>query len=256
MWKMSSVSNTDPRTKIFIVICISFLAVSISAARYLFIVLIGSFLVLLFFRVNIVHFAKKTKILLSMVVFIALMQSIFTSFGEPIIQIYGWILMTTGGVFMAIQFILRMMIIIISSGLLSTCSSREIIQGLVQWKLPYEVAFMASMGISFLPKFSEELRDAMIAVQLRGVDLKELKLKQKIMVYVSLLQQVVAGAVLKSKAISMSIEMRGFHTYQNRTSYLILRLKGKDYGIMLIVGALTVIIMIQYLYSISSFLFF
>jgi energy-coupling factor transport system permease protein len=110
--------------------------------------------------------------------------------GQTLLAVGSVKLVTAGGLLKGAEFLLRMLIIITSAGILTTSNHREIIQGLVQWKLPYEIAFMASMGIRFLPVFAEEFRDAMIAVQLRGVDIKKLPLRQKLEVTASLFQPV------------------------------------------------------------------
>lgn len=249
---MTVVSKLDPRTKLTIIICLSSAAVIINNWAFLSGLFIISFILLLIFGVSPWGMIKRIRVLLYMVVVIALMQSIFAPSGQTLLASGSLKLVTSGGLLKAAEFILRMLIIIASAGILSTSNHREIIQGLVQWKLPYEIAFMASMGIRFLPVFAEEFRDAMIAVQLRGVDIKKLPLRQKLEVTVSLFQPVVAGALLKSKAMAMSIEMRGFRAYPSRTSYLVLELKRDDYVVMLSVVVLTAAVTAGYLIFLHS----
>lgn len=243
---MTAAAKLDPRAKILIIACLSSSAVIMTHWAFLCSLLAVSILLLLLFGVSPWGMIKKIRMLLYMMVFIAIMQSIFTPGGQALITVENIQLVTTGGLMLAGEFILRMLIIVASAGILSTSSSREIIQGLVQWKLPYEVAFMVAMGIRFLPVFAEEFRSAMIAIELRGVDLKSLPLGQKIEVFVSLFQPVVAGALIKSKAISMSIEMRGFRACPSRSSYLVLKCQAKDYGAMMGSLLLTALVMVCY----------
>ena len=70
--------------------------------------------------------------LLYIVVFIAVMQSVFTPGGQVLISGGGIHLLTVGGLKAAGEFILRMLIIITAAGLLSTSNNREIMQGLIQ----------------------------------------------------------------------------------------------------------------------------
>jgi energy-coupling factor transport system permease protein len=247
---MTTASELDPRTKLTIIICLTSAAVIINHWAFLSGIFFISFFLLMVFGVHPWGMMKRIKVLMYMVVAIALMQSIFAPSGQTLLAVGSLKLVTSGGLIKAGEFILRMLIIIVSAGILSTSNHREVIQGLVQWKLPYEIAFMASMGIRFLPVFAEEFKDAMLAVQLRGVDLKKLPLRQKLEVTASLFQPVVAGALLKSKAIAMSIEMRGFRAYPSRTSYLVLELKRDDYLIMFSAVLLTVAVLVGY------FLFF
>ncbi len=243
---MTGAVKLDPRTKLCLIACLSSSAVLITHWAFLGGLFAVSLLLLLLFGVSPWEMIRKARVLISMVVFIAVMQSIFTPAGQALIMIGSLKLITTGGLMAAGEFVLRMLIIVASAGILSTSNSREIIQGLVQWKLPYEVAFMASMGIRFLPVFAEEFQNAKIAIQLRGINLKTLPLRQKLEVMTSLFQPVVGGALIKSRAIAMSIEMRGFRACPTRTSYRSLVATWQDYGVMIISGLLTVLIMIWY----------
>lgn len=243
---MTAIADLDPRTKLVVIACLSSAALILSHWTFLTGLCLVSFLLLKIFGVSLLGIMKKTKVLLSMVIFIALMQSIFAPSGQSLLAIGSVQVITVGGLMRAVEFVLRMLIIIASAGILSTSSQREIVQGMIQWKLPYEIAFMVSMGIRFLPVFAAEFRDAMIAVQLRGVEIKKLPLRQKLEVMASLFQPVAAGALLKSKAIAMSIEMRGFRAYPSRSSYLVLELKGYDYAVMISAVIGTVIMMSGY----------
>lgn len=240
---MTAIAELDPRSKLVVIACLSSSALIVSHWAFLTGLCLASFLLLMLFGISPMGIIKRTKVLLGMVVFIALMQSIFAPCGQPLLVFGGVQLITAGGLMRAVEFVLRMLIIIASAGILSTSSQREIIQGMIQWKLPYEIAFMVVMGIRFLPVFATEFKDAMIAVQLRGVELRKLPLRQKLEVMASLFQPVVAGALLKSKAIAMSIEMRGFRAYPTRSSYLQLELKGHDYAVMISAVAATVAMM-------------
>ncbi|MGI6732758.1 MAG: energy-coupling factor transporter transmembrane component T family protein [Anaerovoracaceae bacterium] len=222
----------DPRTKLVLIVCLSSMAVFMNHLILLGALFLISLLLLLLFRVNVKGVWKRTRALLVIVVFIALAQSLFGQGGQALITLGRLELLTTGGLILAGEFILRMLIIFTSACILTTCGSRDVIQGLVQWKLPYEIAFMAALGIRFIPVFGDEFRDARTAIQLRGIDIKALRLKQKIEVYASLFQPVVAGALIKSRALSLSMEMRGFRSFPNRVSYRVLRLKSLDFVIM------------------------
>ncbi|NLT47010.1 MAG: energy-coupling factor transporter transmembrane protein EcfT [Clostridiales bacterium] len=236
----------DPRTKLVLIACLSSMAVLMNRLMLLAALFLVSLLLILFFRINVKGVWKRTKALLAVVVFIALAQSLFSEGGQALIRLGSLELLTTGGLIHAGEFILRMLIIITSAAILTTCGSRNVIQGLVQWKLPYEIAFMAALGIRFIPVFGEEFRDAKTAIQLRGIDIKALKIKQKTEVYASLFQPVVAGALVKAKTLSLSMEMRGFRSCPSRVSYRVLRLKSPDYVVMGVALILTAGVLILY----------
>lgn len=238
--------HIDPRTKFTIIISLSSMAVLLNNIVVLAGLFSLSLFLLMFFKVNIAIVWKRTRALFVIVIFIALLQSLFGQGGKALITLGGIDLITTGGLLLAGEFTLRMLIIFTSACILTTSGSREIIQGLVQWKLPYEIAFMVALALRFLPVFREEFIDARTAIQLRGINLKALKLKQKIMIYASLLQPVVAGALIKSRALSMSMEMRGFRSFPQRISYRKLELKRMDYFVMVSTGCLTIAAFVGY----------
>jgi len=145
-----------------------------------------------------------------------------------------------------IRVILRMMIIIVSATIMRGSSSREIIQALVQWKIPYEIAFMVSLAIRFLPILRDEAKDVFTAIQLRGIEVEELSLYKRFKVYSYLFMPVLSGVIYRARELSTSIESRGFRAYPERTSYIKLRLSLKDYILMITSMLFTLIILILY----------
>jgi energy-coupling factor transport system permease protein len=235
-------SPVDPRTRLIIIILISSMAVALNHIIMLGMLLAISFLVLVMFRIDIKSLYFRIKGLIATVLLIAIIQSLFNKGGEPLVLLGGIRLVTTEGLMLASEFLMRMIIIFASAGILVSCGSRNIIQGLVQMRLPYEIAFMAALGLRFLPTFREEFTDAITAIQLRGIDLKALRFRQKLQVYAGLIQPVVAGALIRSRALSMSIEMRGFRSRPNRTSYRVLRFRLQDYLIMTFAVSMTMVL--------------
>lgn len=234
MGEFLKMRDVDPRTKIVIVICISTLAVLIQDMYYLTAILLLSILAGQIFKSNIFFVIKKLRKMIYILVGIVIMQSLFIKDGNVLIGIYDFKIITDVGLIKGIEFFMRIFIIILSGSILATSNSREIIQGLVQWKLPYDLAFMVSIGIKFLPIFMEEMKDAMTAINLRGIDIKALKLREKVQLYSYIFTPVVVGTFTKAQKLSMSIEARAFRAYDTRTSILTLKLKNKDYIFMFI----------------------
>ena len=219
----------DPRTKLIIVLCISTLAIVMKDIYNLIMVLILSVVIAKFFKVDLKRSFKKVKGLLYLFIGIAIIQSIFSPKGQVIISIGNFIFLTTGGLKKGLQFFSRMMIIIFSATIITTSSSREIIQGFVQWGLPYDIAFMVALGIRFLPILTEEIKDSLIAIQLRGVEINNIPIKQRINLYSYIFTPILVGTISKAEKLSTSIEMRGFRAYDDRTSYLVLKMSKWDH---------------------------
>ncbi|SHK23255.1 energy-coupling factor transporter transmembrane component T family protein [Paramaledivibacter caminithermalis] len=238
--------SLDPRTKLIIVISISSLSVFIQDLRYLIIILAIAILVSKILGSEIFTVLKKLRRMLGVFIAMIIVQSLFIKGGNPLIMIGKFTLLTDIGIFRASEFLLRISIILVSATILMTSTSREILQGLVEWKIPYEIAFMVSVAIRFLPLLGEELQDTLTAIQLRGIDMDKLSIKEKIKLYSHIFTPVVAGAIVKSQRLSIAMECRGFRAYNKRTSYIKLKMNTKDY--LISTASIITSIFIAYIY--------
>lgn len=222
-------NNLDPRTKLIIVLVLSSLGIIYSNVAILLFLLIVATVTATICKSNLKSVVFKIRKLIYTLILIALFQSLLTNKGNPIITIGSVNLLTDYGILRSLEFILRMGIIIVSAAIITTSSSREIIQGLIQWKVPYEIAFMVSIAIRFLPILRDEMTDMLIALQLRGIDFKKIKMKEKINIYKYILVPITTNSIMKAKELAAAMEMRGFRAYQSRTSYMVLKMGIRDY---------------------------
>lgn len=230
---MISAIKLDPRTKLTIVLVLSTLALIYDDIIRLALILISSTVIAIVMNSKFIPILIRIKKVISVMLAIAIVQSIFTKSGVPLIRFKDVILLTDYGLIKSMEFIIRLAIIIVSAAIITTSSFREIIQGLVQWHCPYEIAFMTSLAIRFLPIFKDEMTDMITAIQLRGIDLKKVRLKEKLKVYKYILIPIIVNSVLKAKELSAAMEMRGFRAYPYRTSYKLLKMRKTD---ILIIG--------------------
>lgn len=236
----------DPRTKLVIVLCISTLAVVIQNIYILSAVFIATLIIAEVFRGDLFSATKKLKKIIWVVVMIAIVQSIFSPSGEILVALKSITILSTGGMIKGLEFILRMLTVVFSAVIITTSNSREIIQGLVQWKIPYEIAFMVSIGIRFLPMLTEEIKDAVTAIQLRGIPLDKIQLGKKIKIYSYIFMPVVAGTIIKAQKLSVAMEMRAFRAYPDRTSYMTLKMSHVDYIVISLSILTTLTIAVKY----------
>lgn len=224
----------DPRTKLVQVLLLSTLALIYNEIYSLLILFIASVIIAFTYEASIVSILVKLRKLIKIIILIAIVQSLLTKTGEPIYKIGSITLLTDYGIVKSIEFILRLGIIIISASIITSSNSREIIQGLIQWHCPYEIAFMVITAIRFLPVFKEELNDRLIALQLRGINIKKVKLNKKISIYKYILSPITINSLMKAKELAAAMEMRGFRAYPKRVSYIVLKMKVLDYFIIII----------------------
>jgi len=236
--------NLDPRVKLIIVMCLSTMGVFIHNISVLFGILLISFLAAVIFGARVFTIVKKHKSFIYLFIAISIMQSIFSPSGASILSIKGVSILTMGGLEKGLIMMERMSVVLVSASIMTTTTTRKVIQGLVQWKIPYEVAFMTSIAIRFLPVFMEEMRDCLTAIQLRGIDLKKIPLKKKIQIYSYIFTPIVAGTFIKSQKLSMAMETRAFRAFPNRTSYLVLNMQLQDYMFITLSILLTIAVII------------
>ena len=152
-------------------------------------------------------------------------------------------LITSKGLAAGASVVLRIGVVCVVAVILTaTTSSRDFILGLVQAKVPYEIAFMVSVTMRFLPLFRDEMRNIVTAVQLRGIELNKVPWREKVSLYSSLFFPVVYGAILKAQQLSVAMEARCFRVYPRRTYLRKLNLIAVDYGLMLVFITTTIIL--------------
>jgi energy-coupling factor transport system permease protein len=175
---------------------------------------------------------RTTRRLWYIFIAIVILQSIFNRSGSPLFAIGEFIILTDIGLIKGAEFLLRISVILFSATIVASSDYREVVQGLVQLKIPYEIAFMVSVGIRFLPLLRSEFLDVMTAIQLRGIDMKRIPFKKRLKVYSYIFTPIMTGAIYKARNLSTAMETRAFRAYPERTSYLILKLATKDYIVM------------------------
>jgi len=213
----------DVRTKIILVLCLSTPAVLVQDPYMLAAVLIMSILISIFIGSDLKKISKSLSRIWYIFFTLIIVQSIFTGSGMELLSISRFTILTSGGIIKGVEFMLRLLIIIISATIMATSNQREIVQGLNQWRVPYEISFMVSIAIRFLPMLAAEIKNTLIAVQLRGIDPQELKFSKRIKLYRYIFSPVLINTVKKAQKLSIAMEARAFRAYPVRTSYMVLK---------------------------------
>lgn len=222
----------DPRTKLVLVLCISSLAVILQDLVLMSLVMLTAVILSFCFASSVVQGLKRFRAFVWIFFAMVLAQSIFTSGGQEILAVGGISLVSTVGLERAGAVIMRILIIVVSAGIMTTTNPRDFVQGLTQWRVPYEIAFMVAVAIRFLPLLREEAVDILTALQLRGVQLDRIPIRERFRVYSYLLMPMIWSVLGKSQELAVAVEMRGFRAYRERTSYRTLRMDYRDYLVM------------------------
>ena len=236
----------DPRTKLLMVTL--YIVALFQAKGWLS---YGILTVVTFGCMRISHISLKNifKGLKPMIFIISLtaLLNIFYTDGTPIIP--GWII-TWEGIARAIQMVLRIVLLITGTFLLTYTTSPialtdglEILLGpLKKLRLPiHEMTIMMSMALRFIPTLIEETDKIMSAQKSRGADFETGSLIDRAKALLPVLVPLFVSAFRRADELAIAMESRCYHGGEGRTRMKQLVMAGRDYmalalGVLLLSG--------------------
>ncbi len=236
----------DPRTKLLMVTL--YIVALFQAKGWLS---YGILTVVTFGCMRISHISLKNifKGLKPMIFIISLtaLLNIFYTDGTPIIP--GWII-TWEGIARAIQMVLRIVLLITGTFLLTYTTSPialtdglEILLGpLKKLRLPiHEMTIMMSMALRFIPTLIEETDKIMSAQKARGADFETGSLIDRAKALLPVLVPLFVSAFRRADELAIAMESRCYHGGEGRTRMKQLVMAGRDYmalalGVLLLSG--------------------
>ena len=220
--------NCDPRAKLLTILLLTSLAIVFRNPLWM----LGLALCSLFFAVvmgsDFVRFLKRFRHFITLLIGVAFIQIIFVRTGTPMLRVGDFTLVYSDGFNRGVATGIRFFVILCAASIMSAENHRRVTQSLLQMKVPYVFAFMMSIAFRFLPLFATAFSEAMTALQLRGIELKEVPLGKKIRLFTYLLLPVIAEAIIRAQDLAIAMEARGFRALPKRTSLMQLRFKPLD----------------------------
>jgi len=119
-----------------------------------------------------------------------------------------------------------------------TTDLNALTSGLVQLRLPYQIAFTFSATLRFVPLLFEEIQSITQAQRLRGLALERMGLWQRLVVYSRLAVPLILGAMVRSQQIEVALAAKAFSGSPERTYLHQSRLRVSDYVIIALCLAL------------------
>ena len=212
--KRCNLEELDPRTKIAAVFSISCASFFIRDFFTMVLLLLFTMALLVLSGVGPVRQAGQVKGILGMAVLVMVLQCLAGRAAE------------------GIRLALRLVIFGESALLLLTSPLRDYLLALVQWKLPYELAFMIVLAFRFFPLLRREALDVYDSMRLRGMDLKQASLSERLGAYVNMCRPILWAAMERARDMSTAMEARGFRSSGRRTYMRKLKLTKKDIAVM------------------------
>ena len=240
----SIVHRLDPRTKIILVvvyIVALFMAKFVVSYGIVMAVLISC---ILLSRVGFKAIFKGMKAVFIIILITAILNLFYNSNGILLVHFWRFNIYT-GGVRMAIMMVLRIMMLISGTFLLTyTTSPIQLTDGiesllgpLKKLHLPiHELAMMMSIALRFIPTLIEETDKIMSAQKARGADFESGNLVQKARALVPLLVPLFVSAFRRADELATAMECRCYHGDSGRTRMKKLTYAPRD-GVALVLGA-------------------
>ena len=182
---------------------------------------------------------RGLKGFLGLICMTALFSAVFTP-GIPYIQ-WGWISVSREGLGLAGEFVVRFMLLIAGTSLLTyTTSPLSLLYGLGFLLRPFrrlgvpahELAMMMSIALRFVPIMTEEAGKIMNAQRARGADFTGGNLLQQGRAFLPLIVPLFLSAWRRAEELSIAMDARCYHGGEGRTEWRKFRLTGMDIGVL------------------------
>lgn len=234
----SAVHRIDPRVKIVLVMAmIITLFLGAGPASY------GLFIVFLLSVVRISKIPLKMVVrglrpILFIVIFTAVLNLFYTP-GDVYILQWGFLRISTAGVKTAILMVLRIMLLIVGTSMLTyTTSPIQLTDGLESLLSPlkklhapvHELAMMMSIALRFIPTLIEETDKIMAAQKARGADFETGSIVKRARALVPILVPLFISAFRRADELATAMECRLYRGDVGRTRMRTLAITRVDYG--------------------------
>ena len=196
-------------------------------------------------KVGLKALVKGLKPVLFIIVFTGILNLFFTP-GEYYVLELGFIHVSNVGLHNAIFMVVRIMLLIMGTFLMTYTTSpisltdglERLLGGLKKVRVPvHELAMMMSIALRFIPTLIEETDKIMSAQKARGADFESGNLIQKAKAMIPILVPLFISAFRRADELATAMECRCYHGGEGRTKLHVLKYESRDY-VALVLGVL------------------
>ena len=231
------VHRLDPRTKILVVIIFIvalFLAVDWISYAVMFLI---TALCIKLSSIRLKSLMKGLKPLVFIILLTGILNLFYTKEGTVLLD--WWIFtVTTGGIKRAFLMVVRIMLLICGTLLLTYTTSpialtdglEMLFNPLKKIKVPvHEMSMMMSMALRFIPTLIEETDKIMSAQKARGADFSTGKLTERAKALLPLLVPLFVSSFRRADELAVAMESRCYHGGEGRTRMKTLKMAPRDW---------------------------
>jgi len=249
----SPVHLLDPRTKLLALI--AYIVALFSAGNWVSYGIVFIFLAsaVAVSQIPLKAIVSGMKPLVMILIFTGILNLFFTG-GETVLFTFGRITITAEGVTRAIFMVVRILMLISATFLLTYTTSpisltdglESLLGPLKKLHLPvHELAMMMCIALRFIPTLIEETDKIISAQKSRGADFENGRLIERVKALVPILVPLFISAFRRADELATAMECRCYQGGDGRTKMKLLRFKLFDYyAFLLLVVLLSVVIFV------------
>ena len=235
---LSLLARLDPRAKLVTFLLAMFTAFAISTPAQLVLALVVTVGLFAAARAPLRSIIKSVKGFLLLMLLLALFNLLVTQTGRRLAT-WGPFVLTTGGIWVAVLYACRFMLIIFLGALLvETTTPTQMTDACESLLSPLsrlgihtnEIALVLSLALRFIPTLGREVQAIVEAQAARGGSIESGSLSQRLHAAIAITVPVFAGALRHADNLSRALDARCYEgSRQERTHYRLLRLGRMDF---------------------------
>ena len=234
----SPVHCLDPRTKLIMLVVYIVALFSVGGWIGYGIMLAFLALTIAVSRIPVKAILRGMKPLIFILVFTGILNLFFTG-GETVLVSFLGATITLEGVVRAVFMVLRILLLISATFLLTYTTSpialtdglEALLSPLKKLRLPvHELSMMMCIALRFIPTLIEETDKIMCAQKARGADFESGNLMQRVKALVPILVPLFISAFRRADELATAMECRCYQGGDGRTKMKLLRYKRGDLG--------------------------
>ncbi len=246
----SVLHRMDPRAKIILAVLYivsTFLCKSVLSFAAL---ALSAILLILFSKIPGRIVVRSLRPILFIIIFTSAIN-LFATRGEHLLTPAGWWLkIYEEGVWNAVFMVLRIMTLILGTGIFLTYTTtpvaltdalERLLSPLKKIKIPvHDFAMMMTIALRFIPTLSEETEKIMNAQKARGANFSTGSLFKRAKALIPILVPLFVSAFNRAFELAAAMECRCYHGGEGRTQLKVLRYRASDFVAILLFVALGV----------------
>ena len=248
----SAIHRLDPRTKLIMLVV--YIVALFSAQGWAGYAVVFAFLavVIALSKIPLKAIFRGMKPLIFILVFTGILNLFFTG-GDTVLVSFWKITITLEGVVRAVYMIIRILLLISATFLLTYTTSpialtdglEALLGPLKKLRLPvHELSMMMCIALRFIPTLIEETDKIMSAQKARGADFESGNLMQRVKALVPILVPLFISAFRRADELATAMECRCYQGGDGRTKMKLLRFKLGDLkafgvGVLLLAAVFT-----------------